>query len=366
MHDKVYSLKNLNIYDKDILYSAIINNNPDICKNMSIFSKEGLYLSCNQYKYFKTTPGTDIYYIGMTHIVDCCVFIDYNKKIIYNSRFWSHLLSHFIDYIDKVLEYINSINLNIYDNIIDIGINYISNEKWFITYGHYLDEACNIYDFSINLKGIDDVEYKFLLDYTTDNNIIKHYSCSTNYIQIEKYLFGENSINAYIYNNKIIKLQNLCIVEHRITYPSFHAFYPSARNKILKNIDDAYIYNKNVFITRGIATHLPRNLANQEEIESFFISNNYIIINPETVSYEFFINNIRHANRVVLTWGGALTNMIYLKENADVIILKSLSYAHENIELFRKIIDTYKLNIKIIEQDGNNYININSLSFLKE
>lgn len=366
MYNKIYSLKNLSIPDKEILYNAIVTNNPDICKNMSIFSKEGVYLTHNQYKYFKTTNSLDIYYLGMTTKFDCCIFIDSNKKLIYNSRFWSHLLSHFIDYIDNVLEYINNIDLNIYDSIIDIGSNYISNEKWFITYGHYLDEACNMYDFSINLKEIDTTEYKFLLDYTTDNNIIKHYTCSPNYIQIEKYLFGENSINAYKFNNKIIKLQNLCIIEHRIQYPTFHAFYPSARNKILENIEDTHIYNKNVFITRSIATHLPRNLENQKDIESFFINNGYACINPEIITYDYFINNIRHADRVVLTWGGALTNMIYLKENAEVIILKSLSYAHETIELFRKIINTYKLNIKIIEQDGRNYIDINSLSFLKE
>ena len=96
-----------------------------------------------------------------------------------------------------------------------------------------------------------------------------------------------------------------------------------------------------------------RNLDNEPEITEYLISNKYVIVNPEAISYDDFINNIKDVDNIVMSWGGMLTNMIYLKPNTNVIILKSKSYENETIELFNKIINTYKLNVKIIEHDNN-------------
>ena len=53
--------------------------------------------------------------------------------------------------------------------------------------------------------------------------------------------------------------------------------------------------------------------------------------------------------------------MIYLKENANVCILKSESYKHESIDLFSKIIKELKLNVNIIVCDNFNNIDIDKI-----
>jgi len=120
-----------------------------------------------------------------------------------------------------------------------------------------------------------------------------------------------------------------------------------------------YDYEK-VFITRGIALHLPRNLLNEEEINNILISKNFFVVNPELETLDNFINIIKNAKTIVLTWGGTLVNMVYLKPNTKVYILKSESYQDEKIDLFMKIIENYNLKIDIITHI-NNKIPINKL-----
>jgi hypothetical protein len=98
---------------------------------------------------------------------------------------------------------------------------------------------------------------------------------------------------------------------------------------------------------------MPRNLSNQLELEEYFKNKNFEIVNPETENFYNFIDTINNASTIIITWGGALTNLIYLKENTNVYILKSKSYLDENIYIFQKIIDTYKLNVSIIFSVNN-------------
>ena len=142
-----------------------------------------------------------------------------------------------------------------------------------------------------------------------------------------------------------------------ITMNTFHAFPRSVTNHILSNIpiNNEYSNNYNVFITRGPALQNSRNLDNQLEIDKYFNSyNNFKVINPENSTFNNFVNFIRFANVIIITWGSALVNMVYLKPNTNVIILKSKSYEHENIKLFNKIIDSLNLKIFIVSHTNNN------------
>jgi len=108
-----------------------------------------------------------------------------------------------------------------------------------------------------------------------------------------------------------------------------------------------------LFITRSRAIHMNRNLDNELEIEQYLLANKYAILNSESVLFGNFINNLHKATHIVMTWGGALTNMCYCSPNTQIIILKSKSYEHENLSLFDKIIKTYKLNVRVVIHTDN-------------
>ena len=357
MLNKIKELKLLSTDDMNILINAFNTNNIYLCKNMSIFSTKGIYKTLGDYNYFETNDGENIYYLNMFFSSQLRLFIDSDKKILYYSRFFfNNCFIHFIDNIDLILKLINDIKL---DNVIDIGTNIISIQKWFITYGHYKDEAFNLCDF-YNI--INNSNYMILHEYHTDSNVIPptHYPVNINYITIDNYLFNDNSINAYKFNKQILKMTKVYLIEHHYISKMFHSFPLSITNKILSKVDNNININ-NVFITRNKALHMPRMLDNFNKIEEYLISLNFTLVNPELLTYGEFISSIRNANKVVITWGGALTNMIYLKKNTKVIILQSKSYETENINLFKKIIDTYKLDITIIKH-SNNMIKLSDLN----
>lgn len=361
MLNKIKSLKLLSTDDMNILIDAFKSHNIYLCKNMSIFSKKGTYKTLGDYNYFETNDNEDIYYLNMFFSSQLRLFIDSDKKILYYSRFFfNNCFIHFIDNIDLILKLINDIKL---DNTIDIGTNIISIQKWFVTYGHYKDEAFNLCNFYNIIKDNDIHKYTVLHEYHTDSNVIppNHYPVNTNYILIDNYLFI-NSINAYKFNKQILKMKKVYLIEHHYISKMFHSFPLSVTTKILSKVDNNIILD-NVFITRNKAVHMPRMLDNFNEIENHLISLNFTLVNPELLTYDKFISSIRNANKVVITWGGALTNMIYLKENTKVIILQSKSYEKENIHLFKKIIDTYKLNITIIKH-SNNMINLSDFNYI--
>jgi hypothetical protein len=340
--------------DKEIYKEAVKQGDVDYIRHMSIFSTLGKYEKHGDYNIFITDPNVNIYYIGYYVVGGLNVFIDQNKKLLFYSKFFFGLFDCFLSNIDIVLTNIQNTNIN--ENIVDIGSNIVSIENWFLTYGHYKDEIFVLTDYVNNINN----KYKVLIDYHT-NNDITDYPVNINYQIIEKLLLKGNSINAYTLKKKVLKLTNLILIRHHITDTTFHSFPLNVRNEIFKSIENKNITFNKVFLTRDKATHLPRNLNNQAEIEDYLSNNNITIINPELITYEQLINSIKNLNVIIITWGGALVNLIYLKPHTRVYILKSKSYEHESIELFDKIIKTYQLQVKIIVHQ-NNEININKLS----
>ena len=396
--NKINSIKQISDEDREILIKSITNHT--LIKNLSIFLKTD-YKKLDNYEYIETDDNENIYYINL-HFTYLSLFFTKNKKILYYSKWFTGNIHHFITHYDDIIKILKIINIkhtsnnisfnsdsdsdsdndmhndinntsNIRNNIgninnfniIDIGSNIISIQKWFQTYGHFKDELFSLADFTNKLQNINtntNINYTPFVDFPTDNLIVKF--PVTNYNIIFNYIYDDNAINAYNYGKTILKMKKVFLIKHTFNDPTFHSFPNNITNKIISKITDFKFHYHNIFITRGIATHLPRNLTNQNEIENYLISIDFKSINPELIEYNTFINYVKNANNIVMTWGGSLVNMIYFKENTNVFILKSQSYADENINLFNKIINNYKLNINIIDSE-NNIIPLTQLKLLE-
>ena len=224
-----------------------------------------------------------------------------------------------------------------------------------MTYGHFKDEIfnlCNFYELFNNKK------YKVLMNYESQNNM--NYS-TDNYDKIKNMLFNDqNFINAVNFNCNVIKIKKLILIKHTIDSPMFHMFPQNVTNKIFSKINNVDVnFNKNVFITRGQALHMPRNLSNQSEIEQYFKNINYNIINPEITELELFINSIKNAENIYVTWGGAMVNLCYVNKKSNIFLLQSLSYIKEDIFQIFKFLKNYN-NLYVIRCDNDNKINMHN------
>lgn len=291
----------------------------------------------SDYTYFEF-KDVEYYYI-----VDLGIFVDKNKKILDNSRINTSIWAN-----ENYINNLDLVNGDYY--ILDYAI---SIQKWFETYGHFKDEIFNLCNF---YQLLDNPSYKILLNYSKPTHI--NYSF-TNYDKIKNILFEPDvCINANEINNKIIKINNLILIKHELNSPMFHMFPKNIVNMmILKFANYDVSFNKNIFITRGAALHLPRNLSNQKEIEDYFHDINYDVINPETIGIEVFINKIKNSENIYITWGGAIVNLCYVKPYTNIFILRSLSYRNEKIFEIFKFLKEYK-NLYVIECDDNNTIDM--------
>jgi hypothetical protein len=292
----------------------------------------------DKYEYFESDK--DYYYSTQFNII-----FDSEKNIMTNSNI---LLSCNVAYLEMLKRNISNIDLSInyetYNNIIFI-------QHWFITYGHFKDELFNLYNF---YKLFNNKEYKVFMNYKQVSHL--GYGLN-NYDILSNLLFDPNTfINTDKLNRPIIKLKNLILIKHDLTSPMFHMFPTLSVDKILSTIKTCDS-NKNIFITRGKALHLPRNLNNQEEVEQHFSSINYNVINPELLDIETLIQQIKNAENIYITWGGALVNLCYVNPNANIYILKSASYMHEELFPVFKFLQKYT-NLHLIECNDKNKIDI--------
>ena len=369
METKINNLSFLSENDKNILINSYhLGMDYQKLHSMSIFSKLGSFKKIDDYEYFETFENEEIFYLK--HCDN--IFVDKNKKILLPSRyFFSCDINCFIQFINSILTGLNNINLETENNI-DIGNNVISVEKWFETFGHFKDEMYILSDFHEKMKKLNNENFICFNSYrykVAHINYDKH-----NFDKLSNLLFDNNSINAYKLSENIIKMKNVKLIVHNMKscyFNTFHSFPKCIRDKVYEKVEFELIKNnkitqkyKNIFITRNTALHLPRNLSNQKEIEDYLSCLGYFLINPEDISLEEFVNTVKFADNVYITWGGALVNLIYLKPKTNVFILKSKSYidSGENIKLFQKIIDTYELNVSVIECNEENIINISKLN----
>lgn len=326
-------------------------------------------------------------------------------------------VSETINYIKRILELVKNIDNSAFQNAICIDKEVSAVGKWFDSYGHFSDEVFSLYDFNNELLLSEKKEATPVINYQVENatkncELIGNYLFDSKLINTADYgpkiikfkrlrlvrnYFGQYAFHSFPNssrdkviskvkdNQRVFERKILCVFADEYDNLKFDDDeYIETVNKEEKeennydyneqcneeDIEEYAEYNKyiditdedllfnpvindKIFITRGLAKSNPRNLDNQSEIEEHLYSNGYTVINPENISLDEFINYIYNASKIVMTWGSAMVNMCYFKNNTNVIILKSRSYEHESIELFQKIIDNNKLNVNVILHADN-------------
>lgn len=335
MQDKINNSL-LNNDDKELLKNMISTKKyPNQVGCLSIFSKMGKKCNNGNYEY---TQYNDNYFYYLKNIN---VWVDSELKLLPYSNWWFETrLDWFINHVNMYIRIIKNININ---NAISIEGNYMSISKWFLTYGHFLDEVFCLKEFQMTNK------YENITPFISFKN--KNIYNNTNYTEICNILFDE----YYDPNNiDLVRVNNIVLIKHFICDITFHSFSNCVSDYILSKIPfENNVNNDVLFITRSASLHLSRCLTNQAEIENYLSSKNVSIFNPEHYNFCEFIKKIRTYKKIIITWGSALTNLCFCNENSEIIILKSDSYKHESIKLFNKIIKNKSLNIKIIESIDN-------------
>lgn len=358
--DKILNENDFNIY----LQCKKINNT-DGMREMSIFSKRGSYHIINGYKYFKTDETTKIYYINLDYAaiynkpaMYCKLFFDCDKKIFFDSFLFTIHFPTFEGQIKNIL--LNLTNIDINTCNMTHELKNISNiQSWFTTYGHFLDEVTNLYSFSKLIASQEETNITPIIDYS--DNRIRNPHITDNYDIICNALFDDEFeyINPSSPTNGILCFNSGYLVEHKIISPNFHIFPIDSTNKIknkLTNEDINEGINNKIFITRSDNIRNYRNLKDKNIIENILHEKGYEIVNPENITLSQFISILKNKNEIILTWGSAITNLIFCNSKSNITILKSESYDHESIELFRKMINLYQLNYTIISEKQDNLI----------
>ena len=307
------------------------------------------------------TGKEQVFYIGHHFRSNMSVFCDKEKKLIFNSRFYFAGLSAFLLNIDPCLYHLSNIDL---DDTLNIGSDFLSIQRWFITYGHFKDEAYTLGAVLGRLPNSS--ETRVLLDYPTDNRLdTKNFLANKNYQKIDRLIFGQSSLNAYRLGSIPLALRGLKIITNKYSSPTFHSFPPAVTARIRSQVEALEIPRgpKRIFLTRSNSYRDP---IDKIEIEAHCTKRGYTLINPELISYEELVQISGDADRVICYWGSACTNWIYFRPGTRICVLKAESYSSESITFWSKVINNYELLVSEITAKDNliSTIQIDSIGWL--
>lgn len=347
MLEKLEQLVLLPQDDKNVLREALsvsYGHAESKIKDLSIFLKDAKECSIGIYKFRRFYEN--LYYCGFYNKKNLGLFFDENKKILFGSRHYLTHLHSFLQQIDACLENITNCDIS---KARCFGGGYIAVEKWFYTYGHFKDEIFTLANFADLLN---EPFRKVLLDYPSDKRLnTESFSSNSNYELIKNLIFGQRALNTYEFGDQVLLINDLVLVENGFDSEAFHSFPPSVTNRIRSAISHSNnMYNKYIFVTRSASY---RDIANKNEVETKFISSGYELLNPELVSYEELVYALSTAERVAMYYGSAMTNLIYAPKGAKITILKAQSYMEENLDLWRKVIRDYLLDVTVVDAEDN-------------
>ena len=359
LNDSISKLKYLPESDKKILLemaSISYGHAQSVLPSLSIFKQNVTRGSLDDQE-FVYLGNEEIYYSGFLGQRNLALFFDSHKKIVNNSRFYLTHLNEFISNIDSCLFHLYSLDLA---GATSIGAHITSIEKWYITYGHFKDEAYSLQGLTSRLPFAQ--KYRPLLDYPTDTQLdTDSFKVSGNYPIIDDLIFQGRSINAYIYGDNLIKMSDLIVFCNGFHSKYFHSFPLSVSSQIKTKVLDTSCAQSGlpnrILLTRSSSY---RDLRNKTDIENFFLSKGFSIVNPELVDYQELIIKASECKILVTYYGSALTNLAYFQPNTRVIILKSESYMQESIDLWSKVISSRKLQVDEVTSN-NNEISIDML-----
>jgi hypothetical protein len=339
----------LDIDDKILLKNLLQQNKyPKDIYNLSIFSKRGVDVINNDYNTIVYDKKEVLFYDNFVNM-----WIDEDLKLLPYSNWWYRKnISLFLSHVNLYLNRIKMLDTN---NCQIEESNFIAIQKWFNTYGHFLDEIVCLKEYNTKNNFI----YKAFISFPLENYEVESVKyASLNYKIICNSLFENNYLNVFS-TEKIVKVNGLILLTHEYEEKTFHHFPFTISNEIVSkycnSVPDIFNINSNdvLFLTRGIASHMPRNLENQTEIEEYLIQKNVKVVNPELIEFEIFIRLINSYKNIIITWGSAIVNLMFCSQNTKIKILKSKSYEHESIDLFNKIINERNLEIEILVHQNN-------------
>jgi hypothetical protein len=323
---------------------------------MSIFSSRGELKLNGDYTY-RDLAGEKLFYINRAISRAGPLILDCEGRIVPESNImlgYHHLL---LQHIHGFLLLSGSIPLD--QATIAFNEPSLAIQSWFITYGHFHDEVYALADFQQTREE----EATVILDYPPSDSMHLDYKTSPNYERLQTLALGHSACNAFEAGSVPIRLAGLSLISHMIDVPTFHLFPEKIRDTLVDRTSGYQPHSSNViFVSRQIAQHLPRNIANQDKLEDACRSSGILVCYPEQLSFDRLVRRLNAAQVVIITWGGALTNLVYLAKGASVLILKSKSYSHESLELFNKIIQQRGLKINVIESNNENTIEVDQFS----
>lgn len=129
------------------------------------------------------------------------------------------------------------------------------------------------------------------------------------------------------------------------------------RNRVLtvqKDLDRP-VYKK-IYLSRRECNRT--RLSNQEEIEQIFTDYGYHIVSMEKLSFDEQVHLIHHADNIVAVAGGAVTNILYCHEGANVGVLTfniETPYPFSNIANMVKV-NYMTLRGNLVEGKGETFV----------
>ena len=362
MLEQIEAIKYLPVHDKEALrdWAEISYGHAQArLRDLSIFCADTTRKTFGNFEYEEINDRV-LYFAGMYPNSNLSIFIDESKKILFHSRFYLTHLGSFLSNIDSCLFHLDRLCLQ---DATYIGCDIVSIEKWFKSYGHFKDEAYSLGSFLLQQPELGNA--RALLDYPNDSLMdTSSFKFNSNYIKIDNLIFKDRSINAYDYGSRLIMLKNLKLLANGFDSKVFHSFPPFVCERIRGQViaSDTPPGPRRMFLTRSSSY---RDIANKFEVEEFFKSIDFAVINPENITYEELVRLASGAEIVAMYYGSAMTNMVYCNEGAEIIILKSGSYLDENLSLWNKVIANYKLRVTVMPA-VDNVIRDQDLSAVKQ
>lgn len=352
---KLDALKFLPEADKEIIRSGLRVNYEtaqDFLKSLSIFCQDFTRHEYGQYKFL--SYGLGAYYYSNS-FNKAGIFFNKEKKLLYGCRNDLSHLNSFVEYIDHYLIVVSNTS---FENVKNIGNDFVGMERWSHTYGHYHDELFTLAYISKIFP--DFYKSRFLLDYPDDDLLnTDNFTYNKNYFSLDQMAFNGNSLNLYRYKEKILELNNVTFIENKFNSPTFHKFPLTISDYIASQCDKSSLdHHEKVFLTRGDSY---RDVGNKDQVENFFAGCGYKIFNPEQLTIVELIALLARCSSIGLYWGSGMTNLAYAKSGSKVTVVKSNSYASESIDLWKNLMGEHKLKLSVVSPFSGNEISLADL-----
>ena len=176
--------------------------------------------------------------------------------------------------------------------------------------------------------------YKFKKnDYFIVPNLKHNYQ-----IESLKILKIKNIINAY--DQKHIRANKLITMNFKYTINHPHWLINDLKKAFKINRFNLIKKQKKLFILREGINNLARGIENKKDLIHFLRNKNFLIINPSKLNFLNEIKLFNSAKIIISLYGAALTNIIFCKNNANVIELRNTF----TDDLYKNITKKAKLN----------------------